>query len=194
MTGLPLTRDEALKLIYKYNEDKSDINHYLESESIMGALARRLGEDIAYWRMLGLLHDIDWGITKQDLGTHLTKMPGILRDVNFDDEFINTVLSHGYGYDIAGLLDKKRTRKIEHALACAETVTGLIHAYALVRQGKISDMKAKGLKKRFREKSFAAKVSRDIIRECEHLGLTLDEFFDLAIKAVAGIKEEIGLK
>ncbi|MFX1253301.1 MAG: HDIG domain-containing metalloprotein [Promethearchaeota archaeon] len=194
MTSLPLTRDEALKLIHKYNKDKSDINHYLESEAIMGALANRLGEDIEYWRMLGLLHDIDWGITKHDLRKHLTEMPRILQKIGFDDEFINTVLSHGYGHNIAGLLDKKRTRKIEHALACAETVTGLIHAYALVRQGKISDMKAKGLKKRFREKSFAAKVSREIIRECEQLSLTLDEFFDLAIKAVAEIKEEIGLK
>ena len=62
MTSLPLTRDEALKLIHKYNKDKSDINHYLESEAIMGALANRLGEDIEYWRMIGLLHDIDWGI------------------------------------------------------------------------------------------------------------------------------------
>ncbi len=191
---LPITRNEALILIREYNKEQSDIIHYLESEAIMGALAERLGEDVEYWRMLGLLHDIDWGITKKDLGKHLTKMPKILRGSGFDEDFINTVISHGYGYDIAGLFEKRRTTKIEYALACSETVTGLIHAYALVRNGKISDMKVKGLKKRFRDKSFAAKVNRTIIMEGENLGLTLDEFFSLAIKAIADIKEEVGLK
>lgn len=194
MTSLPITRDEALKLIHKYNKDKSDINHYLESEAIMGVLARKLDEDVHYWKMLGLLHDIDWGITKSSQKDHLSEMPGILQQAGFDEEFINTILSHGYGYDIAGLLDMKRTRKIEYALACAETLTGLIHAYAIVRKGQISDMRVKGLRKRFKDKAFAAKVNRDIICECENLDLTLDEFFKLAIKAIVGIKEEIDLK
>ncbi|MHA2298757.1 MAG: HDIG domain-containing metalloprotein [Candidatus Hodarchaeales archaeon] len=194
MTELPITRDEALELIHKFNKDESDIIHYLESEAIIIALARRLGEDEDYWGMVGLLHDIDWGITKNDLITHLTEMPGILQKAGFDEDFITAVLSHGYGHGIARLNDKRRTRKIEHALACSETLTGLIHAYALVRQGRISDMKAKGLKKRFKEKRFAAKVSRDIIRECENIGLSLEEFFGLAIEALAGIKDNIGLK
>ncbi|MHA2073931.1 MAG: HDIG domain-containing metalloprotein [Candidatus Hodarchaeales archaeon] len=191
---LPITRNEALILIREYNKEQSDIIHYLESEAIMGALAERLGEDVEYWRMLGLLHDIDWGITKNDLGKHLTKMPKILRGAGFDEDFINTVISHGYGYNIAGLFEKRRTKKIEHALACAETVTGLIHAYALVRKGKISDMKVKGLKKRFRDNSFAAKVNRTIIMEEKNLDLIPDEFFSLAIKAIADIKEEVGLR
>ncbi|MHA2293647.1 MAG: HDIG domain-containing metalloprotein [Candidatus Hodarchaeales archaeon] len=194
MTELPITRNEALKLIYEFNKEQSDINHYLESEAILGALAEKLGEDVTYWRMLGLLHDIDWGITKNELGKHLSKMPEILSKAGFDDDFINIVLSHGYGYDIAGLLDKKRTQMIEHALACAETVTGLIHAYALVRKGKISDMKTKGLKKRFKDKNFAAKVNRAIIAECNHLDLSLNEFFGLAIQAIDSIREEVGLK
>lgn len=191
---LPITRDEALKLIYQYNKEHTDINHYLESEAIMGALAERLGEDVNYWRMLGLLHDIDWGITKNNLEKHLTKMPDMLRGVGFDEDFINVVLSHGYGYDIADLLDKRRTQKIEHALACSETVTGLIHAYALVRNGMVSDMKVKGLKKNFKDKAFAVKVNRNIIRECEHLSLNITEFFNLAIQAFTSIKEDIGLK
>ena len=191
---LPITRDEALKLIYQYNKEQPDINHYLESEAIMGALAERLGEDVNYWRMLGLLHDIDWGITKNNLGKHLTEMPDILKGVGFDQDFINVVLSHGYGYDIADLLDKRRIQKIEHALACSETVTGLIHAYALVRNGMVSDMKVKGLKKKFKDKAFAAKVNRNIIRECEHLSLNITEFFNLAIQAFTSIKEDIGLK
>lgn len=194
MPELPITRQEALELLRKYNKDQSDFIHYLETEAIMRTLARRLGEDVEYWMMLGLLHDVDWGITKDDVAKHLTKMPQILTGAGFDDEFINTVLSHGYGYEIVGMADKKRTRIIEHALACAETVTGLIHAYALVRQGKISGMKVKGLKKKFKDKNFAAKVSRSIIRECEHLSLTLDEFFELAIQAIIEIREDVGLK
>lgn len=194
MTDLPLTRVDALSLIHEHNEDQKDIIHYLESEAIMGTLARRLEEeDVSYWKMLGLLHDVDWGITKNSEDDHLSLMPGILEKAGFDEEFITIVLSHGYGYDIAGLLNKKRTRKIEHALSCAETITGLIHAYTLVRGRKISGMKVKGLKKRFKDKAFAAKVSREIIKECENLGLTLDEFFGLSIEAIEGIKEEVGL-
>jgi putative nucleotidyltransferase with HDIG domain len=193
MTGLPISRDEALALIHEYNKDQSDLNHYLESEAIMGALAAKLGENVDYWKMLGLLHDIDWGVTKNSPQDHLSEMPGILQRAGFDSEFITAILSHGYGYDIAGLLNRRRTRQIEHALACAETLTGLIHAYAIVRNGQISGMKVKGLRKRFKDKAFAAKVNREIIRECENLGLTLDEFFELSINAIAGIKEEISL-
>ena len=68
-----ITREDALKLLEKYNQDKSDFIHYLESEVIMGALAKRFGEDETYWKMLGLLHDVDWGITKEDSKQHLTK-------------------------------------------------------------------------------------------------------------------------
>ncbi|UCG04127.1 MAG: HDIG domain-containing protein [Candidatus Heimdallarchaeota archaeon] len=194
MPELPITRHEALELLQKFNKDQSDFIHYLETEAIMRELAKRLGEDVEYWMMLGLLHDVDWGLTKEDVVKHLTKMPQILTGAGFDDDFISTVLSHGYGYEIVGMGDKKRTRIIEHALACAETVTGLIHAYALVRQGKISGMKVKGLKKKFKDKNFAAKVNRSIIRECEYLSLTLDEFFELAINAIIEIREDVGLK
>lgn len=192
MVNLPITREEALSLIEKYNKDKSDINHYLESEAIMGALAKKLGEDEEYWRMVGLLHDVDWGITKENIQEHLTKAPEILREAGFDEEFINAVMSHGYGFDCAGLKDKVRTKKIEHALACSETITGLIHAYALLRGG-MTDMKVKGLKKRFKDKRFAAAVRRDIIIECEKIGLSLDEFFEISINAIKDIADQVGL-
>lgn len=192
MVNLPITREEALSLIEKYNKDKSDINHYLESEAIMGALAKRLGENEEYWRMVGLLHDVDWGITKGNIQEHLTKAPEILRGAGFDEEFINAVMSHGYGFDCAGLKDKERTKKIEHALACSETITGLIHAYALLRGG-MTDMKVKGLKKRFKDKRFAAAVRRDIIIECEKIGLSLDEFFEISINAIKDIADQVGL-
>ncbi len=188
---LPITREQAIELLEKYNKDKSDFPHYLESEAIMGALAEKLGEDKDYWKMLGLLHDVDWGITKNNPEEHLTKAPGILREAGFDDEFIQIVLSHGYGFECAGLKEKKRTRKVEHALAAAETVTGLIHAYALMR-GSLEGMKVSGLKKKMKDKRFAAAISRNIIMECEQLGLTLDEFLEIAIKAVQSIAKDVG--
>jgi putative nucleotidyltransferase with HDIG domain len=192
MPNLPITREQALELIKKYNKDQADINHYLETEAIMGALAKKLGEDEEYWRMLGLIHDVDWGITKDNMQDHLTKAPEILKEAGFDDEFINNVISHGYGWDCAGLKDKQRTEKIQHALACSETITGLIHAYALMRKG-MEGMEAKGLKKKFKDKKFAAGVNRDIIIECEKLGITRDEFFELAINAVKEIADKVGL-
>lgn len=193
MTNSAPTREQAWELVKKYNTHEQDLIHYLESEAVMRQLASKLGEDEEHWGMLGLVHDIDWGLTKDDVETHLTKAPQILKDAGFDEEFIEIVLSHGYGFDVAGLKDKKRTKKIEHALAASETITGLIHTYALMRDRRVSDMQVKGLKKKFKDKSFAAKVSRDIIRECERFGLSLEEFFDVSIQGISKIKEEVGL-
>ena len=189
---LPISRDQALDLLKKYNSDPADFNHYLESEAIMRALAKKLGEDEDYWGMLGLLHDIDWGITKNDSKEHLTKAPAILKEAGFDDEFIEALVSHGYGWDCAGLKERQRTKKIEFALAAAETITGLIHAYALMRK-TIEGMDASGLKKKFKDKKFAAGVNRDIVLEIEKIGLPLDEFFTLSIQAIQNIKKEVGL-
>ncbi len=188
----PLSRQQALELVKKYNNDSADLNHYLESEAVMRALARKLNEDEETWAMLGLLHDIDWGITKHDIKTHLTKAPAILKEAGFKEDFIEVVISHGYGFDCAGLKDKKRTKKEEHALACSETITGLIHAYALMRK-TIEGMDVSGLKKKFKDKKFAAGVRRDIILECENLGITLDEFLELSIKGITEIADEVGL-
>lgn len=180
-----------MELLATNTPDKADLYHYLESEAVMGGLARRLGEDEEYWRMLGLLHDVDWGLTKSNTQTHLTKAPEILKNAGFDDNFIEIILSHGYGCDCAGLKEKKRTENIQHALACAETITGLVYAYALMRHG-LAGMEVSGLKKKFKDKKFAATVNREIIMECEKLGLTLDEFLEIAIKSIESIAKEIG--
>jgi len=189
---LPLNREQVWKLVLKYNSEKSDLNHYLESETVCRALALRVGENPEYFAIAGLIHDIDWGMTKENPVNHLTKAPAILREAGFDKEFIELILSHGYGFDCAGLIDKKRTRKEEFILACGETITGLIHSYAIMRSG-IEGMEAKGLKKKFKDKKFAAGVSREIINEIENLGLEKDEFFEIAIKAITKIKNEVGL-
>ena len=192
---LPISREDALKLIAKYNQDRQDFILFLESEAILRELAATFGEDVEYWGMLGLLHDIDWGITKHDVREHLTKAPEILGQAGFDDEFVRAVLSHGFGRDCApGLKEKQRDGKIEHALAAAETITGLIHAYALIRGKKVRGMKVSGLKKKFKDQKFAAGVNRDIILECEETGLTLDEFMQVSIGAIKKIAKEVGLE
>lgn len=194
---LPITREQAIELLKNNNNEvrTPEWNHYLESEAIMKGLAEKFGEDAEYWGMLGLLHDVDWGLTKDNWSEHTIKAQEILKQAGFDDDFIKTIVSHGYGYDeIPESKDKQRTEKIEHALAASETLTGLIYAYALMRGKKISDMEVKGLKKKFKDKTFAANCNREIIREIEKTGLELGEFFEIAINAVKGIKDEIGLE
>jgi|SRR3989338_115546 len=190
---LPISQEQALELVKKYNSDERDIIHYLESEAVMREIARFLEEDEEYYAMLGLLHDVDWGITKDNPETHLTKMPEILKEQGFENEFINIILSHGYGFNCAGLENKKRTQKIEYILAASETITGLIHAYALMRGKKISDMDVKGLKKKFNNKTFAAGCDREIIKEIENI-ISLDTFFEIAINGIKKIKDRVGLE
>jgi len=191
---LPISREKAIELLKSWPQIESDFNHYLESEVVMKELAKKLGEDEEYWGMLGLLHDVDWAIAKNNTKEHLTKAPGILKKAGFDSDFINIIISHGYGFDCAGLKDKIRTKKIEHALAASETITGLIYAYALMRGRKISDMEVKGLKKKFQDRAFAAGCDREIIKEIEQVGISLEEFFKIAIEGIKKIKGDIGLE
>jgi len=190
---LPITREQAIELLKGMDQKESDWNHYLESEAIMRAVAEKLGEDVEYWGMLGLLHDVDWALTRENWKEHCSKAEEILKDKGFDSEFIQVLQSHGYGYpEIPAFADKKREKKIEHCLAASETVTGLIYAYALMRGKKISDMEVKGLKKKFKDKRFAENCNREIIKEIEPI-IPLAEFFELAIEAMKKIKDEIGL-
>ena len=191
---LPISKEQAIELLKKYPQDKSDMNHYLESEAIMRSLAKKFGEDENYWGMLGLLHDVDWSLTRENWKEHCIKAKEILKKAGFDDEFIEDAQSHGYGFtEIPDLNGKKRTKKIEHILAASETLTGIIYAYALMRGKKISDMDVSGLKKKFKNKSFAANCNREIVNEIEVAGLSLDEFFAISIEALKKIKDEIGL-
>ncbi|MBT6690164.1 hypothetical protein HN903_03645 [archaeon] len=126
---------------------------------------------------------------------HCVEAEEVLRQKGFDDEFIRTVQSHGYGLDIIpSLKDKERTERIEYSLVAAETLTGLIYAYALMRGGKVSDMKVKGLRKKFKSLAFAAACNRELIREIEMTGLDLGEFFEIGIEAVKGIRDKVGLE
>ncbi len=195
MNSLPITREEAIVLLKSMPQANSDMNHYLETEAIMRALAEKFGENIEYWGMLGLLHDVDWALTRNDWREHCIKAVEILKAKGFDDTFIENVQSHGIGYDEIPLLkDKKRNSKIQHCLTAAETLTGIIYAYALMRGKRISEMDAKGLKKKFNDKKFAANCNRELVKEIEPAGLPMDDFFTLSIEAIKKIKDRIGLE
>ena len=195
MSDLPISREEAVALLKSMSQLDSDMNHYLETEAIMRSLAEKFGDDVEYWGMLGLLHDIDWSLTKDDWSKHSIRAAELLKEKGFDDGFIENVQSHAYGNDEIPLLkDKKRTSRIQHCLTAAETLTGIIYAYALMRGKKISDMDAKGLAKKFKDKRFAANCSRELVKEIELAGLPLDSFFDLSIESIKRIKDRIGLE
>jgi putative nucleotidyltransferase with HDIG domain len=192
---LPLTREEALSFLRQLNHDSSDIPHYLATEAIMRALAKEWKEDPDYWGILGLLHDVDWSLTKDNQKEHCIKAEELLADKGFQKEEITIIQSHGYGCDqIPALKDRLRTQRIEFALASAETITGLIYAYALMRERRITDMAPSKLKKKFKDKSFAAGCNRTIIQEIEKTGMDMDRFFSIAIQAMQSIKESIGLE
>ena len=195
MNHLPITREEAIAFLRSMPQLESDMNHYYETEAIMKALAEKFSENVEYWSMLGLLHDVDWALTKKDWRDHCIKVVELLKEKGFDEEFIENVQSHGYGYDEVPLLkDKKRASKIQHCLIAAETLTGIIYAYALMKGKRISDMDVKGLKKKFKDKSFAANCNRDRVKEIELIGLSLDDFFNISIESVKTIKNQIGLE
>ncbi len=195
MSKLPISREEAITLLNSMPQLESDMSHYLETEAIMKSLAIKFNDDVEYWAMLGLLHDIDWALTKNDWSKHCIKAVELLKEKGFDEEFIENVQSHGYGYDeIPSLKDKKRTLKIQYCLVAAETLTGIIYAYALLKGKKVSDMDAQGLKKKFKDKRFAANCNRELIKEIELAGLSLDDFFSLSIESIKSIKTQIGLE
>jgi putative nucleotidyltransferase with HDIG domain len=188
-----MDHEQAYNLLKQHMKDQANLNHSRESEVIMCALAKKLGEDQDYWGNLGLLHDIDWEYGED---VHCKKCREILSQAGFDDEFIETVISHGYGFEACGpeLAAKKRTTKIQYLLAAAETITGLIYASALVRPDKkLESVEVSSIKKKMKDKSFAAKVNREVIKECELAGIPLDEFIDLSLIAVKEIASGIGI-
>lgn len=189
-----INREEALKLLKSMPQEISDMNHYLETEAIMRALGRHFNEDEDYWGAIGLLHDVDWPLTKDNWTKHTVKAEEILKKKGFDNEFIKIIQSHAYGDEqIPIFKDKQRVKKIEYCLTASETLTGIIYAYALMRGKKINDMEVKGLKKKFQNNTFAKNCNRNLVREIENTGLGLDEFFQIAIDSIKKIKDQIGL-
>lgn len=190
-----ISYEQAKALLDEHIKDPIIKMHCRESEVVMRALAKRLGEDEELWGIAGLLHDIDFDQTKNDVKNHGVLCRQILKNAGISDELIEVIASHTYGMEeIPEYKDKARSTPFEYCLAAGETVTGLIYAYGLMRPDKkLGNAEVGSIKKKFKDKSFAAKVNRDIIRECEQCGLELGEFLQIALDAMKGIANEIGL-
>lgn len=193
--GLGISYEEAQVLLNGNVKDENTKKHCRESEVVMRAVAKHLGENEEEWGIIGLLHDIDWEQTKGDTNQHCVKAINILKDAGGSQFLINTIISHAYGSSACGAyVDKKRNSKLEHLLAASETVTGLIVATALVRPDKkLAEVELSSLLKKYKNKAFAANCDRAIIAECELAGIELDKFLEIALNAIKSISSELGL-
>ncbi len=173
-----LTRAAALALVNAGNPETHMLSHAETSEAVMRALAGHFGEDPELWGLTGLLHDVDYPRTKDIPERHGLAAMEIIGD-GLPGEALHAIRAHNSEY--TGETPQSR---LDFALRAAETVTGLVTAAALVRPTGMEGMEAKSLKKKMKDKAFAASVSREHIRECEQIGLSLDEFLTLAIRAM----------
>lgn len=182
-----MTRDEALAILHEHVANENLRKHAYAVEAAMRAYARKFGEDEEYWGVVGLLHDFDWEI-HPTLEEHPEKGAEILRARGADEGLVQDVLSHA---DHTGVPRDSLLRK---ALFAVDELTGFIIACALVRPNGIEDLKARSVRKKMKDKSFAAAVSReDLIRGAEELGIDLAEHIDFVTEALRGVQEELGL-
>ncbi|MDO9559010.1 MAG: HDIG domain-containing protein [Syntrophales bacterium] len=186
---MAMTRDEAVALLKQHVRDERMLNHSYAAEAVMLVLARRLGQDEEKWGLAGLLHDLDLELVLGNLTVHGLEAARILTEKGVDPEVVEAVKMHNEM--VAGT---KRATVFQHALAAGETITGLIAATALVYPDKkLASVKVKSVTKRMKEKAFAASVNRETILECERIGIPLDEFAGIALKAMQDIHEQLGL-
>ena len=183
-----LTRNDAFALLKKYNSESFHIQHALTVEAVMRWYAIELGysDDADYWATVGLLHDIDFENWPEQ---HCKKAPELLREAGVGEDMILSICSHGYGI----CSDIRPEHEMEKVLFAVDELTGLIGAAALMRPSKsVSDMEVSSLKKKFKDKKFAAGCSRDVIREgAENLGWELDDLFSRTIEAMRSCEASV---
>lgn len=186
-TKIP-TREEALELFKQYNKTDGLIKHALSVEAVMRYIAEKNGEDIEQWGIIGLVHDIDYEMYPDE---HCKKSTEILTENNWPEEYIRAVASHGWGI----CTDIQPESLLEKYLFTIDELTGLVATTALVRPSKsILDTKVKSVKKKWKDKRFAAGVDRSIIvKGAEILGLEIADVIDLTIMGMRTAAEEIGL-
>ena len=183
-----ITRDAALALLRKYNAEPFHILHGLTVEGTMRWYANELGygEDADFWATVGLLHDVDFEQWPEE---HCKKAPELLEEIGCSDEFIHAVCSHGYGICV----DVEPVHEMEKVLFAADELTGLIGAAARMRPSKsCQDMEVSSLKKKFKDKKFAAGCSRDVIKDgADRLGWTLEELMEKTILAMRSREDSV---
>jgi putative nucleotidyltransferase with HDIG domain len=184
-----ISRAQAIDLLREYCQEEVLIRHALATEAVMQALAQRLGHESDKWGIAGLLHDLDYDETKQDPARHTLRAAEILGEQGVEEDIIDAIKAHN-----AEALHMRREKPIHFASTCAESITGLIVATTLVYPDKkIGSVRPSSIVKRMKEKGFARGVRRDAIRECEKLGLSLEVFADLSLKAMQGIHDQLGI-
>lgn len=183
------TRDEAFALLRQYNKNEALIKHALAVEAVMRFCARKRGQDADLWGVIGLVHDLDY---EQFPDRHCHKSAEILREQGWPEEFVRAVMSHGWGI----CTDVEPKSDLEKTLYAMDELTGLIAATALVRPSRsVLDMAVKSVKKKWKEKSFAAGVNREVIEKgAAMLGVDLNQLIEDAIAGMREAAEEIGLK
>ena len=184
-----IDRDGALALLSEKTDTDWLVKHCLAAEAVIRAMARKLGRDEELWGIVGLLHDLDFDETKESPEVHGLRTTEWLAESGLPDEALQAIRAHN-----AESLGLERRSDLDFALSCSESITGLIVAAALVRPDKrLEGVKPKSIRKRMKEKAFARAVNRDQIRECEKAGVPLEEFIPLALEAMKGISDDLGL-
>lgn len=183
------TRAEALQLLKEYNHDDSLIKHALAVEGVMRYIARKMGEDEQKWGIIGLVHDLDYERYPQE---HCQKSREILQEKGWPEDYIRAVVSHGWGI----CSEVKPETNLEKTLFAIDELTGLVVTTALVRPSKsVMDVEVKSVKKKWKDKRFAAGVNRDIILQgAEMLGIELSELIADTIRGMQEVAKEIGLQ
>ncbi len=183
-----MTSKEALDSVKANVENENLVKHMLATEAIMRALARRFGENEEEWGLTGLLHDIDVELTEGDMSSHSKLGADLAKELGASEAMTHAILCHNETHGIP------LETKLDRALFCADPLTGLITAAALVRPDKkLAGLEARSVLKRFKEKSFAVGVKRQQISLCSEIGLELGEFIKLGLVAMQGIAAELGL-
>ena len=184
-----MNRARALELLHTHLSENSLRSHCLASEAVMRAMARAFGEDEDTWGLAGLLHDLDFEITRDDMHRHGLETSKILAEEGLSPEICRAIEAHnGVNTGV------EPCTRMETSLICAETITGLVVACALVLPDKsLASLKPSSVVKRMKKKEFARSVNRDDIRRCEEVGLPLEQFAALAVGAMQDIAADIGL-
>ena len=185
---MAMTRSQAWDLLTKYNKEPFHLRHAVTVERVMGWYARELGygDRAEFWSTVGLLHDLDFEMWPEE---HCVKSQELMRQAGVEEEMIRAAASHGWG----NCVDIKPEHEMEKVLYACDELTGLIGAAALMRPSKsTADMELKSLKKKFKDKKFAAGCSRDVIANgAELLGWELDKLLDMTLKAMQAEEEDI---
>lgn len=183
------TREQAYALLVEYNDSPALITHALAVEGVMRHFARMLGEDEEKWGVVGLLHDLDYQRFPEQ---HCTKAREILTERGVDEEYIHAIQSHGYGL----CSDVKPEHVVEKVLYTIDELTGLINATAIMRPSKsVLDLELKSVKKKYKDRSFAAGVNREVIEKgAAMLGMNLDDVITETIAGMRDVADAIGLR